>query len=222
MCFSAEATVASGGVLIALGGYCLRAAAHKAPRYWAFAVTPVGFGIQQLAEGAVWLGLHQEDAHLIRGASAVYLFFGLALWPCWFPLAAAVAEPRRVRARVLFAWAGLATGWFWFTYLPVFAEPGRLAADVAHHSLHYGYSDSVVFADAHRWPVTALYILCTAGPLLVMSRWREMLVPVVVGPVAVLVSAAVYAHAYTSVWCFFAALLSAYSAYHFATIPAGK
>jgi hypothetical protein len=218
MCYSAEASFASAGVLAALGGYCVREAKRKLPHYWAFAVVPVGFAVQQAAEGVVWLALDHHDDGLMRAGSAVYLFFALAVWPVWFPLAAAAAEPDRARSRLLLVWAALATGWLWFAYLPVFdGAPASLAAEVAGHSLHYPHADAVVFAEGVRWPLTGLYVLCTAGPLLAMSRRREMWVPVVGGSAAVLVSGWAYAHAYTSVWCFFAALLSAYTAYHFAT-----
>lgn len=222
MCFSAEASFASAGVLAVAGGYCLRAALRRRPRDWAFALIPLGFGLQQAAEGGVWLAVAAGDAQAARVCSAVFLFFALAVWPFWFPLAAAVGEPRRGRARLLYAWAVLATAWLWVAYLPVLLAPEALAVEVAGHSLHYKHGDEWVFGGAVRWPATAAYILCVGGPLLATSRRRQMLVPLVLGFVAVVVAAWVYAHAYTSVWCFFAALLSAYTAWDFArTPPAG-
>jgi hypothetical protein len=220
MCFSAEASFASAGVLLGLGAYCARAA-RKLPAYRAFALVPVGFGLQQAAEGFVWLGLEHDNPSLVRGGAAVYLFFALAVWPVWFALAAALAEPKPGRSRLLFGWALLGSLWFWLTYLPaLLAAPAGLDAGVVGHSVHYRHADDVVLYDPWRWPVTAAYLLFTGGPLLATSRRREMLVPVVLGAAGVVVAGWCYAHAYTSVWCFFAALLSAYCAYHFATAPA--
>jgi hypothetical protein len=218
MCFSAEASFASAGVLAGLGAYCLRAAARELPAYRAFAAVPVGFGIQQAAEGFVWLGLDQGDGELVRGAAGVYLFFALAVWPFWFPLAAALAEPKPGRSRLLLGWTVLNSGWFWVTYLPIFfGLPSSLDAEVVGHSIHYTHADNVVLGESQRWAVTALYLFCTGGPQMAMTRWQEMLVPVVSGGVGVVIAAWSYAHAYTSVWCFFAALLSAYCAWYFAS-----
>lgn len=218
MCFSAEASFASAGLLLGLGGYCVRAAARKVPSYWAFAAIPVGFGLQQAAEGFVWIGLDEQNTELIRHASAVYLFFALAVWPVWFPFAAALAEPNPTRSRLLRGWALLGGGWFFLAYIPAIDSLTATAAVVVGHSIQYPRADLVVFHDTWRWPVTAAYLLWTGGPLMAMSKWREMLLPVLVGVVGIVIAAWFYRYAYISVWCFYAALLSSYCVYYFATV----
>jgi hypothetical protein len=222
MCFSAEASFAAAGALVPMGVYCVRAAAQRLPRYWAFALIPFGFAAQQAAEGVVWLGLSHESTDLVPVASAVYLFFAFAWWPFWFPFAAAVAAPRPNARRLLAVAAVLSTGWFFLAYLPMLFDPQhRLAAEIAHHSIRYPYADDVILGGAARWWVTALYALCTAGPLLILAR-REFVFPVVAGVGCFVIAGLVYHHAYTSVWCFFAALLSAYCVYFFATARPGE
>jgi len=215
MCFSAEASFAAAGMLVPIGVYSLHAATRRLPRYWPFAVMPLAFALQQASEGFVWLGLAGRNPDWVPLASGVYLFFALAWWPFWFPFAAAVAATEPARRWLFAAWALLSTGWF-FAYLPVFFDPGRLAAEIAHHSIRYPYADDIVVGGAARWPVTALYGLCVAGPMLLLAR-RDLLSLVATGWGCVAVAGLVYAHAYTSVWCFFAALLSAYCVYFFAT-----
>src|SRR5262245_12674372 len=117
MCFSPEVSFASAGVLVGLGVYSLHLARRRLPSYWAFALIPLGFGIQQAAEGFVWLGILHHNEAMTRWGSAVFQFFA-ALWPAWFPLAAAVAEPGRWRRALLFTLALLSTAWIWFAYLP--------------------------------------------------------------------------------------------------------
>jgi hypothetical protein len=217
MCFSPEVSFATAGVLVGLGGYCLSLARHR-PGYWAFAVIPLGFGLQQAAEGIVWLGVLRSDAGLVHAGTSVFLFFALGFWPTWFALAAAVAEPAGWRRQVLSVFALLTTAWFWLAFVPALTGPPEcLAAHLAGHSVHYNYGDEVIVGDTVRWPVAALYSVCVAGPLLLMSRWRATLLMVALGGASVISSAWAYAHAFTSVWCFFAALLSAYTAYFIAT-----
>jgi hypothetical protein len=220
MCFSAEASFVAAGALVPAGVYCVRAAVRRLPAYRLFALIPLGFAAQQAAEGFVWLGIERGNSDWTLAASGVFLFFALAWWPFWFPVSAAVAESRPERRRLFVAWAVFASGWFFLGYLPALFDPyARLAAERAHHSIRYPYADDVVFGGATRWPLTVLYCLCTAGPLLALAR-RDLVPVVVLGLGSVAVAWVVYSHAYTSVWCFFAALLSAYCVYFFATAEA--
>src|SRR5438552_1195658 len=94
MCFSADASLGAAVVLLPVGGYCAAAALHKDRAYFALAITPALFGLQQLGEAAVWLGLDRHDPALARAGSEWFLLFALAVWPVWIPLAAAAIEPR--------------------------------------------------------------------------------------------------------------------------------
>jgi hypothetical protein len=220
MCFSPEVSFASAGVLVGLGVYSLRLARRRLPSYWAFAVIPIGFGVQQFAEGLVWLGLHHGDEALARSGAAVFLFFALAVWPTWFSVAATLAEPRRGPRRLLAVIALVSTAWFWFVFLPVVtAAPPQLEASIEHHSIHYRYGDEVLFVGWARWTTTAAYILCASTPLLLLPRMRSQSLLVPASLLGASLAAWAYAHAFTSVWCFFAAALSAYTAYFFATAP---
>ncbi|HKM54972.1 MAG TPA: hypothetical protein VJY33_16300, partial [Isosphaeraceae bacterium] len=61
MCISAEASVAVGAVLLPAGAYCVQAALRKNRSYLVLSVIPIFFSAQQFCEGAVWLGLGQND-----------------------------------------------------------------------------------------------------------------------------------------------------------------
>ena len=177
---------------------------------------PIMFGIQQAAEGITWLGLHSGRSNLVVGERRLPFFFALAWWPFWFPVAAAVARadpragcssPGRSLARAGSSWR---TCSIWAN-----GGPG-LQVEVVHHSLCYRYADEVVLARKSDWLNTVLYFACTGGPLLALGQ-RVYTVPVVLGSVGIAVSSLVYSYAYTSVWCFFAALLSGYGCVYFAT-----
>ena len=80
MCFSATASFSAGAVLTGLGAISL----HKAstPKEYPFASIPLLFGIQQIAEGFVWLSMtHPDYAPLREGSMWFFLLFAQPLWP---------------------------------------------------------------------------------------------------------------------------------------------
>ena len=79
MCFSPEASFGLGAVLLPAGAYCVRTAVKRNPPWLPLALTPLLFGAQQVCEGLVWVGLRAEEATLVRPASLLFLFFGLAI-----------------------------------------------------------------------------------------------------------------------------------------------
>ena len=92
MCFSADASLGAAIVLLPVGGFCAAAALSKDRAYLPLAVIPLLFGVQQLCEAVVWLGLERAEPDLIRAGSGWSLLFALAVWPTWVPLAAAAIE----------------------------------------------------------------------------------------------------------------------------------
>ena len=145
MCFSAEASFGMSAVLLPAGAYCVQSAPVKNRTLLCLAVIPVIFGIQQLAEGLVWLGLAHEDAELTHRASVVFLAFAFAIWPFWIPLCGFLLEPRGIRKWLLgsFAVIGLLGG------LTLFLEPALnpelLVTRQVHHSIAYEIRRSPAF-----------------------------------------------------------------------------
>lgn len=216
MCFSAEASLGVAVALLPAGGYCLAAAWHKDRHYLPLAAVPALFGLQQLCEARVWAALGRGDPGLARVPSLAFLFFALAVWPVWVPLAVAAAEPRgRVRwALVLLAGSGATVGAAF--YLPIAADGGRgLNPAVVGHSVRYDFA-AVPAADGWGWP--ALYLVTVCVPLLA-SRDRHLR-PLGVGVAVAAVAAYVlFEQAFASVWCFFAAALSGHLAYALYRVP---
>jgi hypothetical protein len=215
MCFSAQASFAAAAVLVPAGAYCLRGAARNDPAGLPLAAVPLLFAAQQTSEGVVWLALDRSDAALARSASLVFLFFALAFWPFWLPLLTAVAEPRPRRRRALVAFAVLSTAWFWVLYFPLLAGPeSLLSTRVVGHSIQYAYPDLAVYRYVPRPLLRVLYFLTVAAPPALGARpWGRT--PGLVFAGSALAAALLFEHAFVSVWCFFAAALSAYLCYVF-------
>ncbi len=210
MCFSAEASFGAAAVLVPAGAWCAWQAAHGDRRLLPLALVPALFGTQQLAEGFVWQALNQGTDAV--GPALVFLFFALAVWPMWIPLCAlcvaAVPWKRRLIGMILLA--GL--GWLVYLYGPILLAPeAHLRVRVVHHHIQYDYSSLPLYQYVPRQVLRVLYLLNIAVPLGIGGCANPVLrgFGLLFGA-SVAVSWAFYSYAFTSVWCFFAAILSGY------------
>ena len=203
MCFSATASFTAGTVLLGIGTLTLMAA--KRPRELPFAAIPLLFAIQQLVEGVIWLTFSYEAPRINAVMTHVYSFFSHVLWPVYVPVAVLLIEPQGWRRRPLLAIIAAAvtmSGYLLYILLayPVISRPT---------DQHIEYISPHFFAAA----TMTIYLLSTASPILSTHR-----VVRVFGVLALLSFAAAYyfyATWFISVWCFFAALLSAIVYLHF-------
>ena len=221
MCFSAEASFTSAAALLPVGGYCVARALRNDWRFLPLALTPVAFSVQQAAEGCVWLGLGRGDAALVARASAAFLFFALVFWPFWIPFSLLFAEGRRPTRWFLGATTALSLVWLWL-YAPVALDPGRwLSTEVVRHSISYRLDDLPAFRLAPRIAWRVAYLVFIIAPLAAARPGGGLLRFLAGGAVAALflVCWFVYWYAFTSVWCFFAALLSLLLGYAFFRLP---
>ena len=204
MCFSATASFTAGTVLLGLGTLTLKSA--RRPRELPFAAIPLLFAIQQLSEGVIWLTFSYEAPQVNAVMTHVYSFFSHVLWPVYVPVAVLLIEPPgwRRRALLVFVAAGVAVGAYLLYILVAFPVVSRPTGQ------HVEYVSPHFFALA----AMTLYLMSTTlSPLLSTHRIVK-----VFGVLALASFAAAYffyATWFISVWCFFAALLSAVVYLHF-------
>ena len=100
MCFSTEASFIGGAVIITIGVATVLKV-HK-PSQLVFACIPLFFGLQQIAEGFVWLSL-QNPAYkgVLIPATYTFLIMAEVFWPFMVPLAVMLMEKNKKRLRVL-------------------------------------------------------------------------------------------------------------------------
>lgn len=223
MCFSLQASALAAAVLLPAGGLALRECRlrDRLPLQ-PLACCPLVFGLQQAAEGVVWWSLDQPalspaTLRLQQPAALLFLLLAYGFWPAWIPwcaLQASRLQPPpapRSPAAVLRWWLlrlllalGLLLGLA--LVLPLLLDPARIQPTVVHGSIDYR-----VLLPGHRWVshglVVSFYGLVVLLPLLLAGgrrlRWFGGCLAA-----SLVVAWISSVHAFTSVWCFLAALLA--------------
>ena len=202
MCFSAPASFALSGILTGVGVASVRQSSSSARRL--FAAIPLLFAAQQAAEGIVWLTVGGDSASAVLRI-AVYAFLGLALvvWPVWCPLALRRVERNPLRHRILtvLIWFGAAVG----VSAAFLLSRWQPVAVVVEHSIRYDRAgSSSAFRDSL---VLLAYALSTIVPFIVSSAQLARTIALAI-VLSLALTALIERNALTSVWCFFAAMLS--------------
>lgn len=205
MCFSPEADFTAGAIVAGVGVETLRRV--RTPRELIVGALPLLFGIHQLVEGFVWLGLRGEVSQgLGDAAKEAYIVYAHAVLPAIVPLGFMLLEPDTVRSRRLrpFAGVGLLLG----AYLLGQVTAYPVGAQQAPHCIVYTTHTPNDVA------VTMLYVVVTCGPALLSSR-RYLRWFGLASLIGVIATAAVRADDVTSLWCLCAAMVSVLILEHF-------
>ncbi len=197
MCFSATASLTSGAAITTLGALTLPMV--REPRERPFAALPLLFGIHQILEGIIWLRLDDGQPTSIHDpVVAVWLFMAWTLLPVGVPLAVSWFEPdpRRRQLMLGLAVVGAVVG----VYLLALGAIDSTTVWIDQHHLVYGLP---VVA----WVAAIPYVAATCGSMLASSHRFVVIFGAVLAASAAL-TVMVASVAFTSVWCFFAAVLS--------------
>ena len=208
MCFSATASFATALVLVPVGAYCVRKTASLEKAYWLFALIPLMFGIQQLFEGVVWLGLTADDSFTTLTAGRGYLFFSHLFWLFWIPLSCYAVEDNARKRSLYFLLAILGAVHGLLMYLPLLVNEDWLKVRVSDFSIKY----KLILFHEEFLPLKVrnlIYGIVTLVPLLSASD-RYIRVFGVMIVFSLVMTSLLFDHAFVSVWCFFAAVLSFY------------
>lgn len=200
MCFSATASFSSGVVLTIVGIASLRKAGRS--RRLAFAAIPFIFAIQQFSEGFVWLSL--TDPAFVKWQSVpayIFLTFAHIVWPIWIPFSILLLEKNLRRKNLLYMLfgAGMVLGSYYIYCLASY--PIAAVVDGYHIRYHLNYP-AALFAIT-----TVFYGLATILPSFISSIGRMKVLGISI-TISYIATAFFYSEYITSVWCYFAALLS--------------
>ena len=200
MCFSTVASFTGGVIVSAIGVATIRKV-HK-PSQIVFASIPLFFGLQQIAEGFVWLSLQNpEYGGFLKPATYAFLIMAEVFWPFMTPLAVLLMEKNKKRINILrgFLGLGIAVSLYFIYCLLTY----NVTPEIRGYHVEYieGYPKSLKLV------VFSLYLVSSIIPLFVSTIKRTYLLGILMA-FSCLVTIIFFTQFLTSVWCFFGALIS--------------
>src|ERR1035437_3898433 len=201
MCFSAGASFA-GGVAISAIGVATIMKVHK-PSQIVFASIPLFFGFQQFVEGSMWMILqHPEFSRYQSPFMYTFLLMAQVFWPMMIPLAVLSMEVNKKKKKWLWILlsAGLTLSLYYIFCMVTFHSTPQISG---YHILYMDDSPKIVTFIAF-----IFYLITSITPLFISSIKRTHLLGTLMS-LSCLVTIIFFTHYLTSVWCFFAALISA-------------
>jgi hypothetical protein len=204
MCFSATASFMAAGAMLGIGVMTLKSARYS--RELPFAAIPFLFALQQLSEGVIWLTFQYDTPWVNTVMTYLYTVFSHVLWPIYVPIAVLLIEPVAHRRRTLlgFVIAGSVVGLYLLAVLVMFPVVSMPTGQHVEYILPHYFGLTTM----------TLYLMSTTISLILSTNTAVK----VYGVLTLLSFVAVYAlysNWFISVWCFFAALLSAVVYLHF-------
>jgi hypothetical protein len=198
MCFSATASFTASAVIGTIGIATLRQV--REPRTLLFAAVPMIFAAHQFTEGMVWLGLTGRIGKIaLDHVSFLFMLYAHGCLPLLMPVAVALMERPGWRRKAILALIGVGAVVFAWNVSGIVFLPSRCF--IEQNSIAYRNPMTGAL-----W-VSLLYVLATCGALLLSSH-RVVRTYGLLNVVALSIAEIVKQHAFASVWCFYAAIMS--------------
>lgn len=205
MCFSPEADLVVGAAIVAVGIDAVRHVDAR-PEWRLVAPLPLLLGAHQMIESLVWWGADGSVPRVIGDVAMwAYLLIALVLLPTLVPALVLSVErsPRHRRIVRGFLLLGVVVSGVLGLRMAVGHPSAAAAGDHIAYSIGLGHA--VVWI--------GLYLAATVGSLLASSL-RELRIFGLANLVALPILARLCAEGFVSLWCFYAAIVSAAIAIH--------
>ncbi|MFA5859614.1 MAG: DUF6629 family protein [Elusimicrobiota bacterium] len=200
MCFSAPASFTAGVLLTFIGTETLKKV-HK-PSQIVLASMSLFFAFQQFTEGVVWLTIGKTGyAGLEAVTTYIFVIMAQVLWPILIPFSVLLIENNKIRKKILSALLAVGTViGLYYLYRMVF-----YGVHAGISKWHIIYRNSTV--DPLEYAAVFVYLIAAITPFFISSIKRIYIIGIIMG-LSFIVSVLFYTRCLTSVWCFFAAVIS--------------
>ncbi len=198
MCFSPEASFTAAALLSVAGGAAV-IKNQRIKKVLPIAVIPFIFAIQQLIEGMLWLNIQGSGTYTLL-FTYLFLFFALFWWPAYAPFSVYILEENPRRKHILMGLSGAGIMLGVALYGAFIMNPA--SATVVNSCIYYDY------VTPFGTLAIVVYGLTTIVAGLISSNRNVRFLYFVFWMLA-LVAWKLYMVNFTSVWCFFAAIVSA-------------
>lgn len=200
MCFSLQASAIASITLMIIGSLTVKNNYAYKTRF--IAMIPFIFGLQQASEAIIWLQFFVPlSKAIIDIATYFFLICAYAIWPLWVPTALWYAESDiNTKKKLLISIiSGAAIASLLLYYLSMHKPHSTITC------AHIVYTTHI----KQYWyiPGSIAYLLATIAPWFITHFYRFWIMGIAL-IISYGLSLWLYLNALTSVWCFFAALLS--------------
>jgi hypothetical protein len=202
MCFSAEASFVASAGLAVVGVATLRQVKEPSDRM--VAAIPIVFAAHQLVEGVVWSTTPGEAPHLL--AARLFALLAYTVWPIYLPLAFFSYEHEAARKRWLLGLVALGTLAGLNFLVLMIDDPVEPAVRCG--SLQYRFHNPQIYLSHIVYGIPVMLAPALSRDKVFRAFGAGLLV-------AYLVAYYTWFKTHPSVWCYFAALLSALIYLHF-------
>jgi hypothetical protein len=202
MCFSPTASFVTAGLLAFVGALCVRQAKKKSQLPFAF--IPLFFAAQQAAEGIVWVSYPWPISYFF---AVVFMIFALS-WPVWIPYSLWSLEPQKKRKLIL--WYDMLAGALFSLGALIMVARHGIEVAIINHSIAYGLTQAYEAIPQYGTLFLWIWYRVTVVVPSFISSLRQIRI---LGILLLLSDAVAYyfwQQTFTSVWCFFAAGISAW------------
>lgn len=199
MCFSAEASFGVSAIILTIGAVSIKKSSNLPQRV--LSCIPFVFGIQQFAEGILWLSLtHTGLVKWSITSTYVFLVFAQVVWPILVPLSVMLLEKDKKNKKVLKGL--LAMGIILGSYLLYCLMYYQVQSDVSCNHIVYAVYYPIRFKYSG-----IFYFIPTVIPPIISSIKRLRLLGIVIF-ISHIITRIFYEDYLISVWCYFAAIIS--------------
>ncbi len=205
MCYSATASFTTAVLLIPAGTYAVYQSIKINKKYLLLSLIPFFFAIQQAFEGMVWLEISNKNL-IIHFYAAGFLFFAYWFWLVWMALSAyAIEGDKHKRIFQIFMVLGFIYGAI--IYLPmVFYHYNSLFIHAKQNSIHY-QTPALFYVNIPMFVLRLIYVSLIVIPVLMVSN-RLIQIWAIVLAITFFIAVYYYEYAFTSIWCYFGAVLA--------------
>ncbi|OGS21795.1 MAG: hypothetical protein A2252_06615 [Elusimicrobia bacterium RIFOXYA2_FULL_39_19] len=200
MCFSAGASFTGSAILSVIGTLTLKKVSK--PSQIVFASIPIFFAFQQFVEGVLWLVLpNTEYIAIEKAATYIFLVMAQVCWPLLIPISVLLMEESGKRRIILYILLGIGI------IVALYYGCGLLFQHPHAQIKSYHIQYQAFTPTASAITFFFLYLVAAVVPLFVLSTKKIYILGMLM-LLSGVVTVIFFTQFVTSVWCFFAALMS--------------
>lgn len=203
MCFSAKASFTASALLFIIGVMNIRTNENSSLKVFSF--MPLLFAIQQFSEGMLWVSFKFPGLSALQTVSKYFfLTFAIVIWPVFVSSSLLILEKEGFRRKLLKFLTFLSSIWAVsaVAYMFVFQPSATVAEGHIMYDIFLPYKLP--------FNLSMVYGVLTVVPFFLTRKkmfWIFGTLVTITGTMTYIV----YASFFTSIWCFFAAIVSTHT-----------